>query len=302
MKQSMIFCIILLLFFTGCKKFIPEGVMPSKLEKDIPYQSGKVYFKDERIELKYLAVQNYVKKDCEDIIFYFHGFNRTEYEWMEANGFGKMFYNVIKENAELRSFTVVSITIGGMYLFIDGAPEPFSADLESLFINKIVPYFKEKYSKSGNVYLIGHSLGGFNALMLGLRHADKFPAITVISPYVAPLSPFTPEFEQKGRELKMPEFQIKYLTMLLTNAFGTEKKWEEYNPFVLVKTQKNLPFISISDAKYDLPGFEWSVDNFSKELEERDALYSYCKSQGDHRTTCMKIFYDYLKYISAVKK
>jgi len=299
MKKILLLSIIFLFLLSSCKKFIQQGEKPAELDKEIPYKSGKVFFEEEKLELKYVSVENYIRKDSDDIIFYLHGINRSELEWIEENGFGKMFYNVLKENPDLKSYTVISITLGGTYLFIEGAPSPYNTDLETFFFKKIVPYFKEKYSKKGNIYLIGHSLGGFNALILGLRNPDKIKAISVFSPYVAPISPFSKDFENKGKELKMPDFQVAVLKSMLTNAYKTEEKWNDYNPFVLLNKNTNFPYIALSDAKNDLPGFEWSIDNFNKELEKKRIEHSFCKSEGDHRTTCNYTIYNFLKKISS---
>lgn len=298
MKKLLIFLILFTLTFTNCKKIIRPGRKPRKISKIIPYKSNSIYFEEERLNVNYLYVENYLKKDSDDIIFFLHGIYRTEFEWVEEKGFGELFYQVINKNPQLKSYTVIAISLGGAYLFINEAPAPFHVDLETFFLNKIIPYFKNKLSKNGNVYLIGHSLGGFNSLMVSLRNPDKIKAIAIISPYVAPISPFSPQFEQKGRELKMPRTQILMLKNMLTRAFETPSKWLAYNPFVLIKKQQQFPYISISGAQNDLPGFADSIEDFSQELEKYNIAYYYCKSAGDHRTTCMNIYYNFLKQIS----
>jgi S-formylglutathione hydrolase FrmB len=297
-KKIILSSFIILLSLAGCKKLIQQGISPLRLENEIKYKSGSVFFKDERLEVKYATIQNYIRQDSDDLIIYLHGINCTELEWLEKNGIGKTFYDVVRENPKFNSLTVVSITLGGAYLFIENAPPPFSANLETFFLDKIIPYFKDALSKKGNVYLVGHSLGGFNSLMVSLRHPDIIKAIAVISPYVAPISPFTPAFEEKGKELKMPQFQINLLKSMLTNAFGNEVKWYEYNPFKLIEKTGKFPFISISDAMNDLPGFEWSIDNFSTALEKHNIEHSYCKSLGNHNTACKEVFYSFLEKIS----
>jgi pimeloyl-ACP methyl ester carboxylesterase len=232
------------------------------------------------------------------MIIFLHGFNGTELDWVKDKGFGSLYYETLKANPELKSLPVVSISIGGIYVFEDGAPDPYNADLEQMFFNDIIPYFQKMLSVNNKVYLIGHSLGGFNSLSLSLRHPDKISGIAVISPYVAPISPFTDEFDKKGKELKMSDFQVKFLKTLLTGAYVTEKKWFEYNPFKLVESGKSFPYISISDAKNDLPGFEWSIDNFNALLDEKSIRHNYCKSSGDHNTACKDLFYEFLKNIS----
>ncbi|MBN2547040.1 MAG: hypothetical protein JXB50_14660 [Spirochaetes bacterium] len=298
MKKKFLYIAFIFIFFVSCIKIIRQGVKPEIIDKTIPFEYGKYLIADEKIMVKFAIVENFIKKDSDDIIFYLHGINRSELEWIEENGFGAMFYNVIKENPSLDSFTVISISLGGAFVFIEDAPFPYSANLESLFLNNIIPYFKNKYLKTGNVYLIGHSLGGYNSITISFRYPDKIKAIAVISPYVAPISPFSSDFDKKGTELNMPKLQVKILKTLLISAYESESKWFEYNPFMLIEKQDKFPYISISDAKNDLPGFEWSIDNFVKELEKNNIEHAYCKSEGDHRSTCKKIFYNFLEKIS----
>jgi pimeloyl-ACP methyl ester carboxylesterase len=292
---------LILLVLTGCKKNIAFGQRPMVLDKDIKYEKGSVHFNEDNLDVKYIVVRDHLRKDSDDgIVFYLHGFNRTEYEWVEDGGFGSLFYRTLKSNPDLKSYTVVSISLGGIFVFVDGAPSPYNADLEKMFFDRIVPYFREKLSKKDGIYLVGHSLGGYNSLTLALRHPDSISAIAVISPYVAPISPFTTRFDEKGKELKMTGFQIKMLKSLLTGAYSTEEKWDSYNPFMLAQTADKFPFISVSDAKNDLPGFEWSIDNFNAILEKKGARHSYCKSEGDHNSTCDDFFSDFLFTLSSL--
>jgi pimeloyl-ACP methyl ester carboxylesterase len=282
----------------GCKQTVNFGSKPAMIDKNISFEKGSIKFGEKITETRYVTVSDQVRKDNNDIAFYLHGFGMSEYEWISKGGFGSLFYDTLRTNPDLPSMTVVSISLGGIFVFIDGAPEPYNADLDKLLITEIIPYFKKKYAKSGNVYLIGHSLGGFNSLTVSLRHPDIIKGIAVISPYVAPISPFTPEFDKKGRELKMPGYQIKMLKNLLTSAYINEENWYRYNPFQLVETGKEFPFIAISDAKSDLPGFEWSIDNFADLLEKKGVSHVFCKSEGDHNTTCKLFFNEFLTRIS----
>jgi pimeloyl-ACP methyl ester carboxylesterase len=295
MKKTVFMLIALLLLF-GCKQKVSFGALPIRLDKSIPFTKGTVHFDD--LEVRYLTVKDYLRKDNDDLVFFLHGFNNSEYEWVKAGGFGTLFYDTLKRHPDLPSTTVVSISLGGIFVFIDGAPMPYNADLEKLFVESMIPYFKKLCGKSGRVYFIGHSMGGFNSLTVSLRHPDIISGVAAISPYVAPISPFTEAFDKKGGELKMPGFQIKMLKNLLTGAYVTEDNWFRYNPFKLIETGKQFPYIAISDAENDLPGFEWSIDNFNDELTSRGIRHDFCKSPGDHNSTCDDLFVNFLSEIS----
>lgn len=297
LKHLYILCIFVLILF-NCNYF-RFGLKPANLEKSIEFEKGQYVIKDKRLKVKYVITGKEENNSHDDIIFYFHGFGRSELEWVEENGFGKVYYDVIKSNPEFYSIPVVSISLGGTFLFVEDAPAPFSADIETLFIEEIVPYFQNKLNKKGNVYLIGHSMGGFNALMLSLRNPSLFRCITAISPFVAPISPYSDDFQKKGEELKMSKFQVNMSKKMLTFAFPTEKKWLEYNPFYLVEKYEDneKPYIFLSSATEDLPGFSESIDEFSGLLKKARFDYNYCSSKGDHKSVCFNLFYGFLDFI-----
>ncbi len=296
---TIIFCLSILILLFNCKKIIQFGEKPKEIQEDIIFEQGKVYFKEERLEARYVITKELVKQNKNNsIIFYFHGFGKTELEWVNKNGFGKKYYDVLRNNPDFKSFPVVSISLGGSFLFLKYLPAPYDADIEALFINKIVPYFKEKLKANGKIYLVGHSMGGFNALTLSLRNPEVFPAIAVVSPYVAPISPFTDEFDKMGEKLKMPKLQTKILKTILKKAFQTEEEWYKYNPFRLIEKKEKFPYIIISAATDDLPGFEDAIKYFTDSLIEKKIDHYFCNITGDHNTTCKLLFSKFLNVIS----
>ena len=299
-KFSIFLFLSILVLLSGCKKTVQFGEKPKELQEDIAFEKGKIYFKEERLEVRFVITKELVKENKNNnIIFYFHGFNRTELEWINKGGFGNIYYNELRKNPDFKSFPVISISLGKTFLFLNYLPKPFDADTESLFINKIVPYFKDKLNCNGKVYLVGHSMGGFNALTLSLRNPEIFPMITIISPYVAPISPFTDEFDKMGEKLKMPKLQVKMLKNILTKAFQSEDEWYKYNPFKLVEENNNFPFIIMSTTTNDLPGFEASIKDFDKLLSENKIDHYFCDTPGDHNTTCRMLFFKFLEVISS---
>lgn len=302
MKYIFIFIInIFIMLFFSCGSKVRFGQKPNKLDPKIKFTHAVTNFPPNSTQLRYLIVDSTDDRNTTDLIFYLHGLERTEYEWVEQNGFGSKFYSVLKEQPQFVKLPVVSISLAGSFLLIEDAPKPFDTNIESLFLKQIIPYFQKKLNRMGKVYLIGHSLGGFNSLMVSLRHPDLFTTIAIISPYTAPISPFnTKEFEAAGKKFKMSKFQIAFIKQLLTGAFGNEKKWNEYNPFALLEKDKKTPYIIMSSATKDLPGFEWAINEFDKALNEKNIPHTYCTVTGGHKDTCKKLFEEFLQRLSVV--
>jgi len=289
---------VLFIIISSCSAKAGVTFISKRTDPSLISGKGQVLF-SKNIRAKYIVTFYPEHKKTSDIIFYFHGLGKNELEWAEKDGFGRVYYETVTKG-NFSSPPVVSITLGPAYFFLEDAPAPYNTDLESLFIKEIVPYFQDTFNRKGKVYLIGHSMGGFNALTLSLRNPDKFHIIAAMSPYTAPISPFSKEFEEKGKELNMPNFQVNMLKMQLTNAFKTEKKWNEYNPFYLVEHKKysNPPFIILSRATNDLPGFNWSINEFADLLNKKDIPNISCEASGDHRTSCGLVFKEFLNEIS----
>lgn len=287
--------LLVLTILSSCAR-ITFGEKPKEREDNIKYTQGKEYFGKNKLELRYLYVNG---KNKDHTIFYFHGFNRTEEEWIEKNGFGSKYYAVLNNNLKLPDYSVVAISFSSAFMFLEDAPEPYSEDLETLFIKEIIPYFNNILDVSSDKsYLIGHSLGGYNVLSLSMRNPEVFPIVCCISPYTAPFSPWDDDFEQTGKKLKMSPNQIFLLKSMLSNAFGSKEKWNEYNPFYLLEKNDKFPFIILSSATEDLPGFNWSVNLFAQKLTEKGIPNISCETKGDHWTTCQDIFTNFLIKIS----
>lgn len=288
-------CFLFFIILSSCAR-ITFGEKPKEYDENIAFTQGKEFFGKNKLELRYIYIEG---KNKNGIIFYLHGFNRTEEEWAENNGFGSKYYAVLKNNPDLPDYSVVAISFSSAFMFLEDAPEPYSDDIETIMIKEIIPYFKTKLDVSSEkTYLIGHSLGGYNALSLSMRNPDIFPVVCCISPYTAPFSPWDDDFEKTGKKLKMSPNQIFLLKSMLTNAFGSKEKWNEYNPFYLLENNDKFPFIVMSSATEDLPGFNWSVNLFAQKLTEKGIPNISCETNGDHWTTCEEIFTNFLKKIA----
>lgn len=283
------------LLLSGCSGDITFLDKPDDL-LDIPYEHESLFFNG--TEVRYLLPEQY-DENSEDIIFYFHGMNNSEYSWLAPGAQGSVYYSILEEHPEFESNPVVAISFGSIYLLLDQLPDPYNADLETIFLEELVPYFREKLDRQGNIYLIGFSMGGFNAASMAMRHPDMFPGVALISPYTAPISPFEEEFDEFGKTNGMSRLSVSFTKNLLTSAFQTPERWDEYNPYYLAETQEKHPYIVMSATTEDLPGFEWAMNTFSDTLTESGIDHKSCVSPGTHGAVCADVFTNFLDWITA---
>ena len=295
-----IFLISSVLFFTtGCQKIFLEGLRPAKIDKSLDYKKGVLKFEDDKINLRFIITNNIIRENSTDsFIFYFHGIGRTELDWVDEKSFGKKYYNILSKNPELYELPVVSVSFGFVYLIHNDFPEPLKADLEAIFVKKVVPYFQKELGLSGKIYLIGHSMGGFNSLTLALKYPNIFSNVLAISPFVLPFSPFDDkEFENAIINLGINDPTVFSYKFWIKEAFKREEDWINYNPYFLIDRDLEKPLIFLSSAKDDYPGFHEFISFFKKKLDEKKIIYNYRISDGPHKSASAELFLGFLRSI-----
>ncbi|MBP7553069.1 MAG: alpha/beta fold hydrolase [Spirochaetes bacterium] len=294
-----IFYLTIIICFTSCQKIFLEGLRPGKIDKTIAYNRGNLEFNEEKLNLRYIITKNVLKQDdTGDFIIYFHGIGRTELDWVDEKSFGKRYYLLLKQNPQFKELPVVSISFGFVYVIYNEAPEPFNADLEYLFINKIVPYFREELKSYGKIHLIGHSLGGFNALTLSLKYPDIFSNVLAISPFIMPFSPFNEEeYRNSLSSLGLKDPSMYAYQYWIKEAYKEEKNWNNYNPYCIIDNEVKKPLIFLSSATNDYPGFSEFISCFVDKLEKNNVAFFYDRSEGPHKSVSDNLYLNFLRSI-----
>jgi hypothetical protein len=278
------------------KKFIPFGIN-FFLNNSLVSEKGNLVFEEENLKVKYI-IGKPAESKSNDLVFYFHGVSKNEFEWAERWFLGEKYNKTAKTNKQFNIPIVVSVTFGMAFLLKNNLPKPFKADVENIFINKIIPYFRHKLGCSGKIYLIGHSMGGLNVLSLSLRYPELFPVTAAVSPFLPDISPYSANFRNNLRKHGMDEFQISVYQAMLKIAFKNDEEWNNFSPCELVRQNNNFPYICLSSARYDYLGFENMIKKFTGLLNEKGIEYFYCRSNFTHYSTCDEIFQVFFRKIS----
>lgn len=125
------------------------------------------------------------------VLYLLHGSNDTAAGWTDVGRAHFILDNLI---AERRAVPMIVVMPWGHAVHFDGPQTNNTALFEQYFLGEIIPQVEHQYrAASGreNRALVGLSMGGGQALQIGLGHLDRFSAVAAFSTAVPS------EFEQR---------------------------------------------------------------------------------------------------------
>jgi S-formylglutathione hydrolase FrmB len=153
--------------------------------------------------------------------------------------------------------TVVSISFGPIWLLTDRGQQAKSG-LLPFFTNEVIREVESKVGKPKYRIVFGESMGGLNALVLGLKTGHLFSKVASSCPAVYKLSPFASAQEtQKFLERTGADTQVVQGVVQLAKEFvSDEREWQNFSPLELVKRTNlsNGPQFYLSSGLYDVYG------------------------------------------------
>ncbi|HVE58841.1 MAG TPA: alpha/beta hydrolase-fold protein [Pyrinomonadaceae bacterium] len=105
-----------------------------------------------------------------------------------------------------------------------------TGDFEQFISRDVVAYIDKNYRTIPNRLsrgLVGHSMGGYGATRIGMKHADVFGSLYIMSPCCLsprPVGPANPEMEKQLADVKTPEDSAK-LPFFLRAQLATAAAW-----------------------------------------------------------------------------
>lgn len=156
----------------------------------------------------------------------------------------------------------------GAGFYVDAVQQPWAANYQMYtylteelaeIASTLIPYF------SRNESIMGHSMGGHGALVIGIKNAAKFKAISAFSPILNPV-------------------QVPWGIKAFSTYLGEDQSaWKEWDASELIK-QTEAPPILISQGTED--GFypeQLAEDTFLANAKKNDQAVVYEKLEGyDH--------------------
>jgi len=190
-----------------------------------------------------------------DFLYFLHGIFGNTRSW-ETDGAS------IREEwakAGIQAPTVISLSAGPAWLLSYKNVQPLSGLLE-VFINSLIPEV-ENYlgGLKGQRYLMGISMGGFNAIQLFSAKPEWFKKVALISPAIPSISPFSSPTTIWNYVRRTGARIQDVLTALAVGIihFPSDYLWQQANPLQLVKKMNsNFPEIYVGAASSDCYGFQ----------------------------------------------
>ena len=150
---------------------------------------------------------------------------------------------------------------------------------EDYLMQDITKYIEDAYNiDKKNQFIAGFSMGGYGALVLALRHPDRFTFVASIAGAIS-----------WPRDLEILEKipRNKFAIPSLYRAIGKLNNYyqDEHDPFSIYNKipLENLPYIFIFSGIHDyFPVIPVAQREFADSLNSIDALYDYYELQGGH--------------------
>jgi pimeloyl-ACP methyl ester carboxylesterase len=212
----------------------------------------------------------------DDLMIFFHGNGGSETDWSDpANTLTRGILDGWRANG-IQPPMVVAISFGEAWLLAEKNASPVSG-LYEYFLGVVLPTIKAGIVKTpvDQTYLMGESMGGFNAAQIYLKQPALFSRYALICPAMSIVTPFaTPEEIQDYVTTTGADPQLVGAVIQLAQAFlPTLADWNQSSPNVLVplKLKADYPPVYVSNGEADPYGFASANKQFVQDVQAAGA-------------------------------
>jgi len=209
------------------------------------------------------------------LIWWLSGLTCTDDNFTQKSGFQRLAAQhqvaVVIPDTSPRGATVAddaSYDLGqGASFYLDATQEPWNENFKmytyivdelSTIVKELVPEF------SGNEGIMGHSMGGYGALMIGLKNLQRFKAISAFSPILNPTG-------------------VPWGIKAFTNYLGADKKaWQDWDPVQLVKKDNIVPILITQGTADQFYQEQLSEVAFLESAKKHDEYFINYRSLPDY--------------------
>jgi enterochelin esterase-like enzyme len=220
-----------------------------------------------------------------DVVYHLHGRNMDERVWNDDSYLTAMLQAHWQE-AAVRPPTVVTVSYGPVWLLVPKGQLKDSGLLED-FMQRL-PDIEAVVGKPRRRLLLGESMGGLNALILGLTQHTHFAKVAALCPGVYADSPFSPFATLKaGAERTGANPKIIFGIVQLAKAhFADESEWNRASPLQLIeRAGAHFPNLFLSCGLYDAYGNYEGTQRLAKRAAQLGVNVEWHPIYGGHCAT-----------------
>jgi pimeloyl-ACP methyl ester carboxylesterase len=161
--------------------------------------------------------------DSRDLLVHVHGRRGTARWWNDTTYYtGTLYEHWHSSNAAPP--TVVSISFGPLWVLLGDTATAFEPVLERA-TERAAVWAGHDFERT---MLVGESMGGYNALLAGLDHADRFDKVAALCPPLSTESPFGAAALDRLGESSLRE---GFMLLAFSRAFfEDDADWREHDP------------------------------------------------------------------------
>lgn len=210
----------------------------AELETPLPQQKGGLCI--------------YPGEENADVLYYLHGKDGDAKTWGLEGWWSQQIRDWWKAHGQPAP-TIVSVSLGAVWLLGPKTTAPAGFGLLNHFTDKVMPEIEKKIGGvKGRRLLLGDSMGGFNAIQLGMK-TDLFAKVAALCAPIADgaLSPFATDDEitvyvrnstaiRSGKNDFDTVFgNLKMVQMVAGFFWNDQKEWEPSDPVLMAKNLRS---------------------------------------------------------------
>jgi Predicted esterase len=223
------------------------------------------------------------RRTTQDIIFFFHGMGRSERSYFQDCDTQKLQRRMHEAGYYP---TVITFSMGKEWIL----SEKKNTSSIKFFTHRVIPYLEAKVGglRNGQRILVGKSMGGFNAAVVGLKQPDYFSKVALLCPAFSTVSPFGSRTDIWSyiRRTFAVLFLVNKALDVARAAFADNNEYKKNDPLKLVNSfdGRVKPKLFVSCGQQDFFGFQEGSKVFARAAEKKNFDVQYRPVMGGHCT------------------
>jgi pimeloyl-ACP methyl ester carboxylesterase len=220
-----------------------------------------------------------------DVVYHLHGRNMDERVWND-NSYLTAMLQAHWQDGGVKPPTVVTVSYGPVWLLAPKGQLKDSGLLED-FMQRL-PEIEAVVGEPTRRMLVGESMGGLNALILGLTQHTQFTKVAALCPGVYADSPFSSlatlkaGAERTGANPKI----ILGIVQLAKAHFANEGEWRRASPLQLIEgAGAHFPHLFLSCGLYDAYGNFEGTQRLARRAAQLGVKVEWHPIYGGHCAT-----------------